>query len=120
MWLTSEADFIFSKTFNESKVLTIWKDLANPFLTLCWGVNSVISRLSLKILPLLGFNCPPIVFNKVVFPEPLGPIRPKISLVFKDNEVAQIGIENFEKVLDYKESFRKKGNSYPFKFLTWD
>ena len=26
-------------------------------------------------------------------------------LIFKNNEVAQIGIENFEKVLDYKESF---------------
>ena len=32
------------------------------------------------------------------------------GLIFKDNEVAQIGIENFEKVLDYKESFQKKGN----------
>ena len=29
------------------------------------------------------------------------------GLIFKDNEVAQIGIENFEKVLDYKESFQK-------------
>jgi len=29
-------------------------------------------------------------------------------LIFKDNEVAQISIENFEKVLDYKESFEKK------------
>jgi hypothetical protein len=34
------------------------------------------------------------------------------GLVFKDNEVAQIGIENFEKVLDYKENFRKKGNYF--------
>ena len=34
------------------------------------------------------------------------------GLVFKDNEVAQIGIENFEKVLDYKESFQKKGNYF--------
>ena len=32
------------------------------------------------------------------------------GLIFKDNEVAQIGIENFEKLLDYKENFRKKGN----------
>ena len=32
------------------------------------------------------------------------------GLIFRDNEVAQIGIENFEKVLDYKESFQKKGN----------
>ena len=31
------------------------------------------------------------------------------GLIFRDNEVAQIGIENFEKVLDYKESFQKKG-----------
>ena len=30
------------------------------------------------------------------------------GLIFKDNEVAQIGIENFVKVLDYKESFKKK------------
>ena len=34
------------------------------------------------------------------------------GLIFKDNEVAQIGIENFEKVLDYKESFQKKGNYF--------
>ena len=34
------------------------------------------------------------------------------GLIFKDNEVAQIGIENFEKVLDYKESFEKKGNYF--------
>ena len=34
------------------------------------------------------------------------------GLIFKDNEVAQIGIENFEKVLDYKESFGKKGNYF--------
>ena len=43
------------------------------------------------------------------------------GLIFKDNEVAQIGIENFEKVLDYKESFEKKGNYfiwYNFTFNT--
>ena len=34
------------------------------------------------------------------------------GLIFKDNEVTQIGIENFEKVLDYKESFQKKGNYF--------
>ena len=34
------------------------------------------------------------------------------GLIFKNNEVAQIGIENFEKVLDYKESFEKKGNYF--------
>ena len=34
------------------------------------------------------------------------------GLIFKDNQVAQIGIENFEKVLDYKENFRKKGNYF--------
>ena len=34
------------------------------------------------------------------------------GLIFRDNEVAQIGIENFEKVLDYKESFQKKGNYF--------
>ena len=34
------------------------------------------------------------------------------GLIFKDNEVAQIGIENFEKVLDYKESFQQKGNYF--------
>ena len=34
------------------------------------------------------------------------------GLVFKDNEVTQIGIENFEKVLDYRENFRKKRNYF--------
>ena len=34
------------------------------------------------------------------------------GLIFKDNEVAQIGIENFEKILDYKENFIKKGNYF--------
>ena len=34
------------------------------------------------------------------------------GLIFKDNEVVQIGIENFEKVFDYKESFQKKGNYF--------
>ena len=34
------------------------------------------------------------------------------GLIFKDNEVAQIGIENFEKILDYKENFRKKENNF--------
>ena len=36
------------------------------------------------------------------------PEESPFGLVFKDNEVAQIGIENFEKVLDYKENLRKK------------
>ena len=40
------------------------------------------------------------------------PEESPFGLVFKDNEVAQIGIENFEKVLDYKENFRKKGNYF--------
>ena len=34
------------------------------------------------------------------------------GLIFKNNEVTQIGIVNFEKVLDYKEYFQKKGNYY--------
>ena len=34
------------------------------------------------------------------------------GLVFKDNEVAQIGIENFEKILDYKKNFRKKSKLF--------
>ena len=34
------------------------------------------------------------------------------GLIFKDNEVAQIGIENFEKILDYKENFQEKGNYF--------
>ena len=34
------------------------------------------------------------------------------GLIFKDNEVAQIGIENFEKILDYKENYQKKGNYF--------
>ena len=34
------------------------------------------------------------------------------GLIFKDNEVAQISIENFEKILDYKEKFQKKGNYF--------
>ena len=34
------------------------------------------------------------------------------GLIFKDNEVIQIGIENFERVFDYKESFQKKGNYF--------
>ena len=42
--------------------------------------------LSLKTFPKVGFNCPPIVFNKVVLPEPFGPIKPKISFVFRDKE----------------------------------
>jgi len=40
------------------------------------------------------------------------PEESPFGLVFKDNEVAQIGIENFEKVLDYKENFQIKGNYY--------
>ena len=42
------------------------------------------------------------------------------GLIFKDNEVAQIGIENFEKVLDYKESFRKKGNYFIWYNVTFN
>ena len=38
------------------------------------------------------------------------PEESPFGLIFRNNEVAQIGIENFEKVLDYKESFQKKGN----------
>ena len=34
------------------------------------------------------------------------------GLIFRENKVAQIGIENFEKVLDYKESFQKTGNYF--------
>ncbi len=40
------------------------------------------------------------------------PVGNPFGLIFKDNEVTQIGIENFEKVLDYKENFRKKGNYF--------
>ena len=36
------------------------------------------------------------------------------GLIFEDENVAQIGVENFKKVLDYRESFSKKGHS-----LTW-
>ena len=36
------------------------------------------------------------------------------GLIFKDNKVAQIGIENFEKILDYNENFQKKG-----KYFIW-
>ena len=36
------------------------------------------------------------------------------GLFFEDEKVTQIGVENFKKVLDYRESFLKKGNS-----LTW-
>ena len=42
------------------------------------------------------------------------------GLIFKDNEVAQIGIENFEKVLDYKENFRKKGNYFIWYNVTFN
>ena len=42
------------------------------------------------------------------------------GLIFKDNEVAQIGIENFEKVLDYKESFQKKGNYFSWYNVTFN
>ena len=34
------------------------------------------------------------------------------GLVFKNNEVAQIGIENFQKILDYKEIYSIKGNYF--------
>ena len=42
------------------------------------------------------------------------------GLIFKDNEVAQIGIGNFEKVLDYKESFRKRGNYFIWYNVTFN
>ena len=42
------------------------------------------------------------------------------GLIFKDNEVAQIGIENFEKILDYKENFRKKGNYFIWYNVTFN
>ena len=42
------------------------------------------------------------------------------SLIFKDNEVTQIGIENFDKVLDYKENFRKKGNYFIWYNVTFN
>ena len=40
------------------------------------------------------------------------PVGNPFGLIFKDNEVTQIGIENFDKVLDYKDNFRKKGNYF--------
>ena len=42
------------------------------------------------------------------------------GLIFKDNEVVQIGIENFEKVLDYNENFRKKGNYFIWYNVTFN
>ena len=42
------------------------------------------------------------------------------GLIFKDNEVAQIGIENFEKILDYKENFLKKGNYFIWYNVTFN
>ena len=34
------------------------------------------------------------------------------GLVFKNNEVVQIEIENFQKILDYKEIYSIKGNYF--------
>ena len=42
------------------------------------------------------------------------------GLIFRNNEVAQIGIENFEKVLDYRENFRKKGNYFIWYNVTFN
>ena len=42
------------------------------------------------------------------------------GLIFKDNEVVQIGIENFERVFDYKESFLKKGNYFIWYNVTFN
>ena len=42
------------------------------------------------------------------------------GLIFKDNEVAQIGFKNFEKILDYKENFEKKGNYFIWYNVTFN
>ena len=42
------------------------------------------------------------------------------GLIFKDNKVAQIGIENFEKILDYNENFQKKGNYFIWYNVTFN
>jgi hypothetical protein len=65
--------------------------------------------LSLKSFPEVGFSCPPIVFNKVVLPEPFGPIKPKISFVYKDKETLSRALRPTKSTVTFShDSFIKK------------
>lgn len=57
-----------------------------PSSAIKWGETWVISLRLKDICPLSGFTNPEMVLKKVVFPEPLGPMMPKISPSFTARE----------------------------------
>ncbi len=72
----------FSYAERTGRRLKNWKTKEILFLLTrvsSFSLMSVISTLSMTTLPLVGLSRAPIRFNRVVFPEPLGPIIPTDS-----------------------------------------
>src|SRR5690606_32360642 len=57
----------------------IWKVRASPSLQMRYGGRPPTSRPSSRTDPSVGANSPAMTLNVVLLPEPLGPIRPRIS-----------------------------------------
>ena len=76
----------FSRTVKFVNSWAIWKVLSNPFENNSYDGTLVISSLLNITFPFEVFKLPAIKLNKVVFPDPLGPIMPVIEpfLIFKE------------------------------------
>ncbi len=73
------AAMTLSSTVIRPRGLTTWKVRPMPRWQILWGFIPWISRPWKSTFPDVGGGTPLIMLNVVVFPEPLGPIRPKIS-----------------------------------------
>jgi hypothetical protein len=60
----------------------VWKVLVTPIAAILWGAFLLISLPLKKTLPESIFINPVIQLIRVVFPDPLGPIIPRISPSF--------------------------------------
>ncbi len=66
----------FSRTDMDANSCAIWKVRSRPFWKSSCGCKPVMSSPSIRIRPEVGAYRPAITLNKVVFPAPLGPIKP--------------------------------------------
>ena len=69
----------FSRTVSCEKSRMFWKVLDRPISATRWALRPAICRPSSSICPPVGWEIPEITLSSVVFPEPLGPINPRIS-----------------------------------------
>src|SRR5437667_552336 len=78
-WRASAATFTLSSTESRAKGRTIWKVRARPSRQMSCGLSPPRRRSRNRISPSSGARNPESRLKTVVFPAPLGPMRPTIS-----------------------------------------